>query len=326
MRSINLKPQDDFIQFYLPSLIFASLMTIPNSWNNSIVAVFVFVFLDIGHAYSTLLRTYLNKSEFAIKPIAIPILFFLTTFIYNILGLPYFWTIIIFYTFFHHMRQNYGIFKWNCYLEGYKNKFDDINIHLFALIPFILFHAKPIKYQALYHLTEYQPIAIKDFFSYGLIIYSLYFFIISFIFLIKLFKKRITQSTFISFVYPSSLNYLCFLIFENSYQTFIPLLVLHATTYVSLINLSEKVISGGKHDSLKVWKKIFLLIFFFSLFEKMFTEYFEIFIDSKEMKGNFFISLIVSLSVLPNLMHYYLDSRIWRKDNIEFRRIISHRQ
>jgi hypothetical protein len=130
-------------------------------------------------------------------------------------------------------------------------------------------------------------------------------------------------STTLSFLYPSALNLTCFLFFENSFQAFIPLLVFHATTYLSLIHLTEQKIQGDLFNPVKSWAKILLIIIIFGFGEKLITEYFDVFKDSTSMKGNILISLLVSISVLPNLMHYYLDGKIWKKDDPDFKKIIS---
>ena len=111
--------------------------------------------------------------------------------------------------------------------------------------------------------------------------------------------------------------------FKNSNQAYIPLLVLHATTYLSLINYSEKRLKKEEYNLTKTWGKIILIISFFGTIEYLVTDYFDIFVDSISMKGNATISLIASISVLPNLMHYYLDGKIWKKDDPDFRKIIS---
>lgn len=136
-------------------------------------------------------------------------------------------------------------------------------------------------------------------------------------------RHKISLSTTLSFLYPSALNLTCFLFFENSFQAFIPLLVFHATTYLSLIHLSEQKIQGNLFNPVKSWAKILLIIIIFGLGEKLITEYFDVFKDSTSLKGNILISLLVSLSVLPNLMHYYLDGKIWKKDDPDFKKIIS---
>jgi hypothetical protein len=323
MKSINLKLNDDLTQFYLPSFIFLIAFSIPNFLNFPFITFFVFIILDIGHAYSTLLRTYLQKNKPNDKPVLIPTLFFFGAFLYCYLGLPNFWTCIIYFTFFHHMRQNYGVFRWYAYLDKYKNKWDEISIQLLAIVPFIIFHMRDITYIPLYHHSELINLSNGSNFNYFFFFYTLYFFYSTIRILKKLLNREISEGTSISFIYPSALNYICFMFFENSFQVFMPLLVLHSTTYLSLINKSARILEGQKYNQGKTWLKIVLIITIFSIGEQMLTDTFHIFSDSTSFRGKLVISLIASISVFPNLMHYYLDAKIWKKDNADFKKIIS---
>jgi hypothetical protein len=65
------------------------------------------------------------------------------------------------------------------------------------------------------------------------------------------------------------------------------------------------------------------IISFFGIGEKFLSEHFNVFIDSIAMEGNILISFIASISVFPNIMHYYLDGKIWKKDDPDFMKIIS---
>ena len=322
MSYINSRKNEDLIHFYLPSFLFFIAMLIPDFLKQPFLLFFVFVILDIGHAYSTLLRTYFGKDK-SQKPVWVPILFILSVFFYCYNGLPYFWTFIIFYTFFHHMRQNYGLFKWYSYLNNYKNKWDGLHIHLLAIIPFAIFYMREIDYVPLYHFSEYHSFNLGGYLKYFIISYTVYFLLICSSMLFKLHKQTITEAICLSFIYPSALNFACFMFFKNSNQAYIPLLVLHATTYLSLINFSEKRLKKEEYKLTKTWGKIILIISFFGTIEYLVTDYFDIFVDSISMKGNATISLIASISVLPNLMHYYLDGKIWKKDDPDFKKIIS---
>lgn len=324
MKSIHKNLTTDLCQFYLPSLFFLLAMPFPSIWRLSFVLFFVFVFLDIGHAYSTVLRTYLRRGEESFRPLAAPFVFFIIVFTYCYLGLPHFWGLIIYATFFHHMRQNYGLFQWYAFHDKFKNKWANLHIHLTALIPFLLFHGRIIDYGPLYHSSEHYQIDLGNLYNPLLTGYLLYFLIVTF-WMVKVFsRKEISQGTLVSFLYPALLNFVCFLVFENSFQTFIPLLVFHATAYLSLINFSQKVLQKNQYSALKTWGLIILIITIFGVSEKIITDYFDIFIDSTSMKGNAFLALIISLSVLPNLMHYYLDGIIWKRSNPDFIKLISY--
>src|SRR5690606_40542076 len=130
------------------------------------------------HAYATLFRTYFREKEFKRSKIYIysPIVIFVMMLCWAYFGLPFFWRFMLYATFIHHVRQNYGLFMWYSKLESHSPKAEKTHIHLMAIIPFVLFHFRETEYKALYHFSEFTPFGTLPYLKFFIGAYTIYFF------------------------------------------------------------------------------------------------------------------------------------------------------
>ena len=110
----------DFSFFYLPSILITALVfLLPYFLSQKdqlfylIFFAIVFVLLDSGHAYTSLVRTAYHSNP--VKRNIFILLFFAiwigaTGGIY--LNQAYFFLFLVYFTFFHHIRQMIGVFSW----------------------------------------------------------------------------------------------------------------------------------------------------------------------------------------------------------------------
>lgn len=314
--------QKDFISFYVPAAFVALVMYFTSFSTHTYLTLSVLIFLDTGHTYSTLFRTYFRKAErqrsrlyFWLPPIV-----FILLFIYSILGLPYLWRLVAYLTYFHHIRQNYGVFKWYCYNEK-KQLNEERNIYLMGFVPFILFHLRDIDYIPIYHQSEYAFYEFKSIYSYILIPYSIYFIYLNLRFLNRFMKNEISIGLTAAYMFPAILNFLCFLIMNNSMKAFIPLLTMHATTYVSIIGLSTGKMNKNLKPSIQ-WICILSVMLICSISETWMSDYFNISQHYLAFENNYILSLIIACTLLPNMLHYIYDAFLWKRTNPDFQLIL----
>jgi hypothetical protein len=88
------------------------------------VAMWLFVFagvLDAGHGYITAFRSFYHSNRsFQKKAMAALVLVFLISTLLFYFHVPYLWTCLIYFTFYHHLKQNIGITKIYGRLVGLK--------------------------------------------------------------------------------------------------------------------------------------------------------------------------------------------------------------
>lgn len=315
--------KSDVLLFYgLSTILLAGLVT-TSLWEHSFITLGVLVLLDMGHAYATLFRTYFREQEYKRSKVYIysPIIIFLMMGTWAYMGFPFFWRFMLYATFMHHVRQNYGLYVWYSKLEGFKPSNEKIHIHLMAIIPFILFHFRNTEYQALYHASEFFPGEEGPYLKLFIALYTIYFFFNMIRVYVKLVRKEIGKGLALSYIYPACLNYVCFLTLKHSYQVYMPLLAFHAVSYLALMSHSMDKLHGGKISMSKIWGLLMTIVVIFVSIEYFITDYFDVFSIPQQV-GNFKLSLVMAFAVLPNLMHFFLDSVIWKKDNPDFQLIL----
>jgi hypothetical protein len=315
--------RSDVLFFYGLSFILLLGMMTTSLWENSLITLGVLVLLDMGHAYATLFRTYFRKKEFKRSKIYIyaPVFFLVLMCAWAYSGLPFFWRFMLYATFIHHVRQNFGLYMWYSKLEGVRPRYEKLHIHLMALIPFILFHFRGTEYEALYHFSEFIPGEASPYIRILIGGYTIYFFYNMVSMFLRMTRKEVGSGLALSFIYPACLNYVCFLMLNHSYQVYMPLLAFHAVSYLALMSHSMDKLHEGKTPLIKIWGLLMTIVIFFVSIEYFITDYFEVF-SIPTQSGNFKLSLVMALAVLPNLMHFFLDSVIWKKENPDFQMIL----
>ena len=312
----NLK--DIFVFYTLPILLILGIYVSPTIWNHPILVFVIYLFIDMGHAYSTVFRTYLRKKEIQkIKYWIIPIITFIVIFYWAYSGTPYLWSFLLYFTFFHHIRQYYGISAWYAKKQKYDLSKESKHIYLLTVIPFIIFHFRDVVHTALYQENElflFGDTVYTKFLIFGYLIY----------FSIQCFKwtinPQIKMMLKISLLYPVVIHVICFLFFKESFKAFIPLLVMHGISYIALVAYSMKKIQ--KVSYFKVLPIILSFVFICVFAENLLLDDYDVFVAPYLLKNNILLSSIASIAVLPNLLHYIFDGFIWKKSNEDFVEII----
>lgn len=111
----------------------------------SFVAVHI---LDSGHSYTTALRVYRPGAD--PQPSArlktaytvIPIVIFAGVTLWIYARVPGFWTMLLYFTLFHHTRQLYGVLRWYQKLNRRFDAYSHLFLYAFVLLPALLFHGR----------------------------------------------------------------------------------------------------------------------------------------------------------------------------------------
>lgn len=110
------------------------------------------VFIDVGHVYATLYRTYLDPVEFPRRRalyIFLPLACWLGgALLYRVSALS-FWRALAYLAVFHFVRQQYGFMRAYAHLEGRKEKWEErleaAAIYATMLYPLVYWHADPAR-------------------------------------------------------------------------------------------------------------------------------------------------------------------------------------
>lgn len=317
----------------LPQYFQSDAIVSPYYW------LFLVVFIDVAHVYSTLYRTYFSPGWYhkgvylTIVPLACYIAGVL---IYSLDGFL-FWRILAYLAIFHFIRQQYGFMSLYSRKESATGAFKPINtiaIYTATLYPLLYWHLDGNRKFNWFVEDDVMTVDSPIFLSLGKVIYlciiALYLtkelWIVYRIRQLNVPRNLLIFGTFLSWYFG--------IVFFNGDMAFTTLnVVSHGIPYIALIWVFEKKkyqITNVKKNWITVltFEKLGGVLFFL-LSIALFAYLEEGLWDGiiwKEHKGIFpafsglptitnhhILSLLVPLLALPQSTHYVLDGFIWKK-------------
>ncbi|WP_027387176.1 hypothetical protein [Chryseobacterium gregarium] len=290
--------------------------------------LFLIVFVDVAHVYSTLFKTYFVKEELQKRKLlyyGIPALsWFLGLILYQ-LGSLMFWSVLALIAVFHFIRQQYGFMRIYARFEpdSWSKRIDEAAIYSATVFPMLYWFKTP---RAFTWFVENEFDWFKNLPDYTGFISVLYLTIVS-VWIVKtsvdVFKTKQVNIPKIALITGTYLSWYFGIVYFNSDLVFTFLNVIsHGIPYVALIYIREiKQKDAQKLNRLSVFRStsgIFLFIaalLGFAFFEEFLWE---ILVWNEHFSLNLNVSVdwfqfLVPLLVVPQLTHYLLDGFIWRK-------------
>ncbi|AQW90937.1 hypothetical protein HZP84_14885 [Elizabethkingia anophelis] len=296
--------------------------------------LFLIVFIDVAHVYSTLFKTYFIKDEFVKRKslfITIPLLSLLIGFIFFQIGDLFFWSALALVAVFHFIRQQYGFMRIYSRFEkdrvsGY---IDKVAIYSATIYPMLFWFCTPRNFT---WFVEDEFSWLADFSSalpilrilYFLILLcwigkTTYYFVKNKVFNIP--KNLLILGTFLSWYFG--------IVYYNNDLIFTLLNVIsHGIPYMALIYIQEiKHKDKEQLKKLKIFKSgIGILLFIIVVIGLAFSEelLWEVMVWKEHLKFTEIIFpawiyyIIVPLLVVPQLTHYLLDGFIWRRNKTKY--------
>lgn len=290
--------------------------------------LFLIVFVDVAHVYSTLFKTYFVKEEIQKRKLlyyGIPALSWILGLILYQFGSLTFWSVLALVAVFHFIRQQYGFMRIYARFEpnNWSKKIDEIAVYSATIFPMLYWFKTP---RAFTWFVENEFNWLKNLPDYTNFITVLYVLILS-VWIIKtvveFFKTKQINIPKITLITGTYLSWYFGIVYFNNDLVFTFLNVIsHGIPYVALIYIREiKQKEMTKFNKFSVFRStlgIFLfiaIIFGFAFFEEFLWEILiwnEHFSLNVNLSTNWF-QFLVPLLVVPQLTHYLLDGFIWRK-------------
>jgi len=278
------------------------------------LALIISVALDNGHVYMTYSRV---KKEFNTNPlffISVPLLIIGVFTGWMYLQIPYFWSFVVYFTFFHFIRQIFGINRWYMAKENNKNKIIDFFLYALVLLPILSIH-----FNSYMTLELYTP---NDFFTYksenifiSVIAINIAVAIGWMIAEYKNYKKTNKINNYrILFVASNVVLFTLVGYFANNYvEVLVPIMMSHGFQYLILSSDFE-----SKIHKKKIVNIFFVLLFIGVVFGGIDTYLQELFdMDNTYMHENDFLtSVLLSILLTPLFSHYIYDMKIWKSNYI----------
>lgn len=130
----------------LPIGLYTSSKLIAKRYASGIGMALLIVFVDVGHVYSTLYRTYADKSLVLKNKnlfFGLPILLFMCSVLLHSLNPMLFWRALAYLAVYHFIRQQYGFMRIYSRKNTYsrlKQLIDSISIYAVTLLPIVYWH------------------------------------------------------------------------------------------------------------------------------------------------------------------------------------------
>ncbi len=290
--------------------------------------LFLIVFVDVAHVYSTLFKTYLVKQEFQKRRmlyLVVPALSLLLGLVLYQLGSLFFWSSLALVAVYHFVRQQYGFMRLYARFEpnNFHKTIDNIAIYTATIFPMLYWFSTPRKFTWFVE-GEFEWMGkLPDFLPLITIVY----FAVIVIWVVKTIavylkfkelnipKNAVIVGTFLSW-------YFGIVYFNNDLIFTFLNVVSHGIPYIALIYLNEIEKKDESYlQKLSVFKSgIGVVLFIGTLLVIAFSE--EFLWETLVWKENISFSninisenwqmFLVPLLTVPQLTHYLLDGFIWK--------------
>ena len=290
--------------------------------------LFLIVFVDVAHVYSTLFKTYFVKEEFKRRKLlylGVPAISLVLGILLFQFGSLTFWSVLALVAVFHFIRQQYGFMRIYSRFEpkGFGKKLDGLIIYSATIYPMIFWFFTPRKFT---WFVENEFNWMQNLPNLLPVFTGIYLFIVL-VYLVKTVYEIIQFKTFNipknAVIIGTFLSWYFGIVYFNSDLIFTFLNVIsHGIPYISLIYIREiKQKDRNYLKNLSVYQSSFgILLFVLILFSIAFFEEFlwEILVWKENISvSNISLSenwqmLLVPLLTVPQLTHYLLDGFIWR--------------
>lgn len=313
----------DLLAFYTAGVaacfIFAWISE--NAGSYAVLAFVITALIDSGHTYTTFWRAFRNPSEdylrrhvialFAIALIAVT---------WMVLKIPYFWSFVLYFTLYHHIRQFYGFSRWYQGLNRRALPTSDRFLYALLIVPLALLHVRPGISFSIYGVNEILFFQNETIYHTGLVVYG--FIILAWIFFeIRQWCLGHHELNRLSSVaIPAAFHFYCFLIAQTAAEIIMPLLALHGVTYLAVMALSLRRLNPAKWTLITSTAVIILTAIFGGSFgawlEKSAMVY-----NYQETDTSWLEIFAATFVVTPALWHYVVDGWIWQRSAPEFEKI-----
>lgn len=318
----------DIVFFYSFPLLFCVLywFEIPHGTLALILFYLVVVLIDSGHVYTTIWRTYALREErtrykmYWIVPFAV----FFGSLAWLSSGLGYFWAMVLYFTYFHHLRQIQGVFKWYMKLNGRFRKMGVYLLYALMLVPFTYFHLREEVPLQIYNHNDIFFFPSPDLRPWGLALIGLiWLFWLGWEATLFIRERKFEHNRFLSILVPAVIHIFCFVIAIRAEQVLFPLLALHGVTYMAIMAKSmQKLRSRFFTGFFKSLLVVFALGATLSTLEALGVRDIINTDDSYIRATDWTEFLLLAVFVTPLLTHYILDAYIWKKGHPGFEKIL----
>lgn len=304
--------------------------------------LFLVVFIDVAHVYSTIYRTYIDKElvyKYKNLFLGMPVLLFVLSVLLHSISTDLFWRCLAYMAVFHFVRQQYGIFKIygrKDILSKSKQIIDVVTIYSATLLPVLFWHFSSDRSFNWFVKNDFVLLYSNDFI---LKIIKYLFWLMILVYGISELNYSVKTKLFniqknLVLIGTAFSWYFGIIYFNNDIIFSLLNIICHGIPYMALVWIHGKRSSEtSTKQFLKMLYGRFSLIFFLvpllllAYFEEdlwdtfVWKDHQEVFLFSSKIDlitTKSLLNIIVPLLTLPQLFHYVIDGYIWKIKNDKF--------
>ena len=316
MNSPLISKKIDIFGISISGIIVFALLKILNADSFFYIALtlMIAIVLDNGHVYMTYSRIKKEYSQEKLFFILTPMVIAIVLFLWLELKIPYFWSFVVYATFFHFVRQIYGINRWYMAKEKLKSKVIDFFVYALIILPILSIHFNQNMEITLYSKDDFISykssllfaitllLNIIAFFGWGISEYFIY-------------RRRGSINIYrIVFVLSNAILFALVGYFAKNYiEVIIPLMMAHGFQYLILSSSLESKINNRK--MLKVFMTLLAIGIVFGGIDTYLQDEFDM-DNSYLYYGDTIENLLLALLLTPLFSHYIYDMKIWKSNYI----------
>lgn len=338
----------DLAALYLPIwLCWMVLFNLPSEYLQADIPLWVWVLfvlcIDVGHVWSTIFRTYLDKEEFREHKTLLmvaPLISFVVVATIAFVSTFWFWRLLAYLALFHFVKQQYGflaLYKMKAQDFGIKKIFQDKWVlYLATLYPVVYWHFAEGLYFSWFVTNDF--INLRSLFDISSRFWVLFFQPLNILYWLIIIAWTVEEwqrshkvnTGKILWMLTTAINWYVGIVYFNSDLAFtVTNVVAHGIPYLTLIIYYQYQKKGIKGDGLttayRVAAAILPVVFFLGWLEEYFWDML-IYGD----RGYFFGAVIaypfdllqsplaqaigIGCLALPQLTHYIIDGFIWKSN------------
>ena len=323
----------------LPGILSVLFVIISNELNfipsnvSPLVWLVLVVFVDVGHVWSTLFRTYFHKyssQEFSKQLFLIPVISWGAGVVLYTLSSKIFWSMLAYAAVFHFIRQQVGILK--IYLRHTKKDFWNFHFDIFlcylvTIIPIIYWHITPRSFN---WFIEDDFVMINFARNIKVLWGGLCFFIL--VYLIKeiLNYKEFNFAKNLHLISTALVWFFGIVYYNNDWTFTFTNIIHHGIPYFALVwassmrgaytaknNLLQKIMNKGLKIRFIFFISLLLILGFCEEFvwdTFVWHEHNDLFFNFLSIDvDHLTLAWLVPLLSLPQITHYILDGFIWKR-------------
>lgn len=158
----------DFFKIYLSGILaFIYLLIARGQGEDSlpmlIFGVLLFNFSDVGHVYTTIIKTWLDPNEkyvsrqYWLTPLTILVVILVWRYAFNF---NYFWACVVYFDLWHNLKQGYGVVKWYESLNKRYYQLTKLFYYGLTLLPFLVFNFRTTSFSFFNYYTSEKKLLV----------------------------------------------------------------------------------------------------------------------------------------------------------------------